>query len=404
MLFPFTQETETVSDRYDLVVIGAGIQGAGVAQAAAAAGYRTLVLEQTAIAAATSSQSSKLIHGGLRYLESAQFRLVREALRERALLIKLAPELVKLVPFYLPIFKQSRRKAWQLRVGLNLYRALGGFGPGTGFTTLDKSEWAGLDGLVTDDLVSVFRYYDGQTDDAVLTRAVMRSAESLGAELKMPAEFVGAKIAGDHCQVAYREGAAEHSCRCAVLVNCGGPWAARLLETIEPRQAPFDVELVQGSHLWLELEAPSGCYYLEAPSDGRGVFAIPWYGETLVGTTETVHHGPPEEARTLPAETEYLLKTLGHYFPRYRDVAPEQIKREYCGLRVLPKSGGSPFSRSREVIIHGDRTRAPRMVSVMGGKLTTYRLTAQKVMKMVEASLPAAETKGDTARLPLRGE
>jgi len=395
-----------VSENYDLVIIGAGIQGVGVAQAAAAAGYRVLVLEKTAIAAATSSQSSKLIHGGLRYLESGQFRLVREALLERALLVKLAPDLVKLVPFYLPIFRQSQRQPWQMRIGLNLYRALGSFKHGTDFDSLPRSDWEQLDGLVTKDLKSVFRYYDGQTDDALLTQAVMRSAESLGAELKLPAEFIGAQLEDDHCQVVYRErdDGAEQTCRCAALINCAGPWANRLLDQVKPQQDRFEVDLVQGSHLWLKLPEPSGCYYLEAPSDRRGVFVLPWYGEMLLGTTETLHHGRPEDARTLPSESSYLLETLAHYFPRYKNIGDDQIKKEYCGLRVLPKSGGRPFGRSREVLIHGDRKQSPRLLSVMGGKLTTYRLTAQKVMKMLSKNLPEAKVRADTAHLPLSRE
>jgi len=238
-----------------------------------------------------------------------------------------------------------------------------------------------------------------------LTQAVMKSAESLGAELKLPAEFVAAQLEADHCQVVYREGtgpdAPQRNCRCAALVNCAGPWASRLLEKVEPKQRPFAVDLVQGSHLWLALEAPQGCYYLESPSDGRGVFVLPWHGEMLLGTTETVHRGPPEEAQTLPAETSYLLETLAHYFPHLENVSEQQIKQKYCGLRVLPRSGGSPFWRSRKVLLHGNQSQAPRLVSVMGGKLTTYRLTAQKVMKMLRPSLPAAHAKGDTARLPL---
>lgn len=392
-----------MTDYYDLVIIGAGIQGAGVAQAAAAAGYRVLVLERTAIAAATSSNSSKLIHGGLRYLESGQFHLVRESLHERAVLLKLAPDLVKLVPFHVPIYRHSHRAAWQLRIGLSMYSLLGGFGAGASFRTIARCDWPQLDGLKTEDLVAVFRYHDAQTDDALLTRAVMNSAQSLGAELRMPAEFVEAEIESRQCRVVFRESAAEttHQCRCAALVNCAGPWAARLLGKIRPRQTPFPVELVQGSHLWLTTAAPSGCYYLEAPSDRRAVFVLPWYGEMLLGTTETPYTGPPEQARTLPAERGYLLDTLRHYFPRLADVSQEQIKREFCGLRVLPRASGSPFSRSREVMIHAERGAVPRLVSVMGGKLTTYRLTAKKVLAKLAPSLPPSSARHDTAHLAL---
>lgn len=392
-----------MTPNYDLVVIGAGIQGAGVAQAAAAAGYRVLVLECTDIAAGTSSNSSKLIHGGLRYLETGQFRLVRESLRERALLLKLAPDLVKLVPFYLPIYRRSQRSWWQIRVGLSLYSLLAGFHEGAGFRSIDREQWHQLDGLATEDLVAVYRYFDGQTDDALLTRAVMRSAQSLGAELRMPAEFVEAEIENRQCRVALKAGADEttQECRCAVLVNCAGPWAVRLIGNIRPQQEIPQVELVQGSHLWLDVKEPSGCYYLEAPSDRRGVFVLPWYGHMLLGTTETPHTGRPEEAHTLPAESVYLLDTLGHYFPHLAKISPQQIKREYCGLRVLPRASGSPFGRSREVLLETERSSKPRLISVMGGKLTAYRLTAQKVMARIAPSLPSPSAHHDTAQLPL---
>jgi glycerol-3-phosphate dehydrogenase len=389
-------------------VVGAGIQGAGVAQAAAAAGYRVLVLEQTAVAAGTSSQSSKLIHGGLRYLETGQFRLVREALSERAHLLANAPDLVRLVAFYLPIYRSSQRKSWQIRCGLAMYQALGGLRPETEFDTVPRRDWHTLDGLVTDDLVAVYRYYDGQTDDALLTQAVIDSAVSMGAEVRMPAEFVAAKIEDQECQVIYRDGGhdspaprTEQTCRSRVLVNCAGPWANRLLEQIDPPQQTLAVDLVQGSHLWLTLPAPQAVYYLEAPRDRRGVLAIPWYGEMLLGTTETLYEGPPEEAHTLPAETSYLLDTLGHYFPKYRDLGDDKIRKQYCGLRVLPHTGANPFRRSRDVMIHCDDARAPRLVSVMGGKLTTYRRTAQRVMARIAAQLPPPKSRLDTAKIQL---
>src|SRR6185436_2868679 len=177
---------------YDLLIIGAGIHVVGVAQAAAAAGYSVLLLEKTALAAGTSSRSSKLIHGGLRYLESGQLRLVRETLHERATLLRIAAELVRLVPFYIPIYRKTRRRPWEITIGLALYAALGGFSPASRFTRLPRHDWPTLDGIDTHELECVFRYYDAQTDDAALTRAVMRSAQSLGAELQMPAEFVAA--------------------------------------------------------------------------------------------------------------------------------------------------------------------------------------------------------------------
>jgi glycerol-3-phosphate dehydrogenase len=129
---------------------------------------------------------------------------------------------------------------------------------------------------------------------------------------------------------------------------------------------------------------------------------MPWYGEMLVGTTETLYDGPPEQAHTLPAETSYLLDTLAHYFPQYRGVTDGQIRKRLCGLRVLPRSGDRPFSRSREVLIEGNCRHAPRLVSVMGGKLTTYRLTAQRVMARLAPRLAPPRSLRDTAQIPLR--
>ena len=183
-----------MSDAYDVTVLGAGIHGAGAAQAAAAMGYRTLVLEKTGIASGTSSRSSKLIHGGLRYLEQAEFGLVRECLRERELLLKLAPDLVQLRRFRIPLYKDTRRRPWQLHAGLSLYALLAGLGSHATYRTLPRREWDKLDGLDTADLQAVFEYQDGQTDDAGLTGAVLRSAESLGAELRMPACFDTASV------------------------------------------------------------------------------------------------------------------------------------------------------------------------------------------------------------------
>ena len=174
-----------MAESYDLVIIGGGIHGAGIAQAAAARGLSVMVLEQSGIASGTSSRSSKLIHGGLRYLESGQFALVRECLHERTLLLKLAPQLVKLKSFYIPVYRDTTRRPWLLHLGLSLYALLGGLHPAVRFCRVPQSRWRNLDGLDTAQLEAVFQYNDAQTDDAALTRAVMRSAQQLGAQLKM---------------------------------------------------------------------------------------------------------------------------------------------------------------------------------------------------------------------------
>ena len=158
----------TPIEEFDLVVIGGGIQGAGVLQAAAAAGWRAALVEERALASGTSSRSSKLIHGGLRYLESRQFALVRESLAERRTLLAIAPGLVQLVPFHIPVYQRTQRRPWQIRAGLSLYALLGDLEPSVRFEKLPRRAWEALDGLATDGLQAVFRYQDGQTDDAAL--------------------------------------------------------------------------------------------------------------------------------------------------------------------------------------------------------------------------------------------
>lgn len=387
-----------MTERYDVVVLGAGIHGAGVAQASAALGYKTLVLEQRGIASGTSSRSSKLIHGGLRYLEQAELGLVRECLRERELLLKLAPDLVRLRPFRIPIYRHTRRRRWQLYAGLSLYALLAGLGAHSRFRTLPRRAWGELDGLENRDLLTVFEYQDGQTDDVALTRAVLHSAQSLGAELRLPAEFTGAEPEGPNLAIRYRQGGREVACTSTVLVNATGPWVATTAARIRPAAASIPIDLVQGTHLLLDIPARESIYYLEAPEDGRAVFLMPWRGASLVGTTETLFQGhEPAEVTPLPSEEAYLTDLVRHYFPH----VPFQVTGRFAGLRVLPRGSARPFERGRELVLEPDRCDRPRVVHLYGGKLTSYRADAIKVMARLRAALPARRPKSDTSRLRL---
>ncbi len=387
--------------RYDVVVVGCGIHGAGVAQAAAAAGHTVLVLEKGDVASGTSSRSSKLIHGGLRYLETGQLGLVRESLRERSILLRIAPDLVGLRDFFLPVYRHTRRRPWQLRAGLSLYALLGGLAGAMSFGTVGRGRWDELDGLTTEGLQTVIRYRDGQTDDRALTRAVMRSAESLGAELALGAELVAAELTGDGCVVSYLRNGAGTTCRSAVLVNAAGPWAPRVAARILPRIPVPDVELIQGAHILLPASIRRGVYYVESPRDGRAVFVMPRDGRVLVGTTETRFRGEPDAVEPLMAEKLYLLSVFRHYFPR-TDLAARDILASTAGLRVLPGGAGHAFHRPRESMLVADRPAHPRVVSIYGGKLTTYRSTALKTLRRLAGSLPRRREVADTARLPLR--
>ncbi len=386
-----------MNPHYDLVIIGGGIQGVAVAQAAAAQGYSVLLLEKTALAAGTSSRSSKLVHGGLRYLESGQFRLVAESLAERTTLLRLAPSLVKLQPFYIPVYRNTTRSAWTLRLGLSLYALLARFNAGAGFRSLPRRQWESLDGLSTDGLQHVFQYWDAQTDDEALTQAIMRSAQTLGATLACPAEFSQAIITDDLCNIEYQQNGKTMTCSSSALVNAAGPWVEQIAQKVSPPPTPFPVELVQGTHLILDGQLQQGCYYLESPQDQRAIFALPWKGHILLGTTETTYRGAPESSTPLVSEEDYLLQCFRHYFPHHNI----SVLSRFAGLRVLPTGGSNIFRRSRENHLQCDHPIRPRMISMYGGKLTTSRATAQKVMRLIKPSLPIRVVKADISQLPL---
>ena len=387
---------------YDVVVVGGGIHGAGVLQAAVAAGHRALLLERVGIASGTSSRSSKLIHGGLRYLESGQFSLVRESLHERAIHLRIAPELVRLRPFFIPVYKETRRRPWELRIGLSIYALLGGFAAGTGFGAVPRSEWSTLDGLDTDGLQDVIRYYDAQTDDALLTRAVVNSALSLGAHIAVPATFLKASLDENSVRVSYEFNGARVECRALVLVNAAGPWAPQVAAQVYPPILIPSVDLVQGTHIIVPGSIAAGIYYVESPTDGRAVFLMPWKGSMLVGTTETPYSGDPSRVHPLPEEEEYLLAVARRYMTTCRGLTRADITGRFAGLRVLPAADASAFNRSRETIFTTDRDPGPRVLGIYGGKLTGWRAAAAHVLATLGTSLPARIPRASTSQLPLR--
>jgi glycerol-3-phosphate dehydrogenase len=387
--------TADIVENYDVAVIGGGIQGAGVAQAASAAGYRTLLVERGEWAAATSRASSKLVHGGLRYLESGQLHLVYHSLQERQQLFRNAPRLVEAVRFYIPIYRHTRRRPWQIRAGLSLYALLTGLQPQARFRSVPRAEWSTLGGLRQQDLQAVFQYWDGQTDDAALTRAVAQSAAGLGAHCEQHCELLTAVQHGDGYQLRLRSGVREWTCNARSLVNATGPWVNDLLQRCTPSPPPRALSLVKGTHIVLPPMELPGIFYLEAPSDGRAVFVMPWQGTTLVGTTEVEVDTPA--AKPSQTEIDYLLDTVRHYLP----AQPLEITGSFAGVRVLPTGSGRAFSRAREsVIAQFDTGNAP-LVSIYGGKLTTYRYTAAEVVALLQKKLGTRNAIADTRTLAL---
>lgn len=388
-----------VQDHYDVVVIGAGIHGAGVAQAVAAAGHSVLVLEQyEQVARGSSSRSSKLIHGGLRYLESGDIALVRECLHERTLLLRNAPQLVKLVPFHIPVYRDTRRRPWKITLGLLIYSLFSR----KRFHRIARASWRQLDGLRRDRLDAVFSYYDAQTDDARLTRSVLESARQLGADKLTGAEFTRARLDDGEISITYLKDGDEHSLVAKVMVNAAGAWVNHVLQRVEGLSAAaiesYELELVQGSHVVVPGRI-SHPYYLEAPQDGRAVFVVPWKNNIMIGTTERHYQGDPADVSPSLAEIDYLLEIYNHYFRCSLD--SEDVIEAFAGLRVLPGGSGDAFRKSRDTHLHVDESIGPRVISIYGGKLTSYRATAEKLLKRIARVLPKSRAVADTRKLKL---
>ncbi|MHC4934604.1 MAG: FAD-dependent oxidoreductase [Planctomycetota bacterium] len=395
-MVPERRPTEDRLPTHDVIVVGGGIVGAGIAQGCAARGWSVLLLEASSPAAGTSSRSSKLIHGGLRYLETGQLGLVRESLRERAILTRVAPSLVRLVPFHIPVYRDSARGPLTIRAGLSLYSLLGGLRPESRFVRLDPEALTARDGLTSEGLRAVYRYQDGQTDDAALTRAVLSSARSLGAEVRIPAELEVAEQSEDRVRVRFSAGEGTSTATAPVVVLATGPWANELRALCHPTLPPLPIELVQGTHIECPGEIAAGIYYLEAADDRRPFFVMPWRGRTLIGTTERridsiARCAPTEE------EIEYLRRSVAARFPG-RDT---EVLEAWAGARVLESAVGSANRRSREAVTDQREESGSAIVTIAGGKLTGYRALAEERIRAFAHLLPRREQRARTSELPL---
>lgn len=382
------------NELFDVAIIGGGIQGAGTAQAAAAAGYRTLLIERDDWASATSRWSSKLVHGGLRYLESGQFNLVYHSLQERQRLFRNAPNLVKPVKFFIPIYRNTRRRPWQIRAGLSLYALLTGFHPQAFFHKLAKSEWNQLCGIQQNNLQAVFQYWDGQTDDAALTRAVVRSAQKLQTIAIEDSELI-ALSKRNYFDLHIKTNDIEWHCSARAVVNATGPWVNELLQRCDPSPPSHAMSFVKGTHIVLPATTLPGIFYLEAPRDGRAVFVMPWKEKILVGTTEMEINTPA--APPTSEEINYLIETVRAYFPALDCT----ILDSFAGVRVLPTGKSRAFNRARESVIENFDANGAPLISIYGGKLTTYRHTAEQVINLLRKEIGANVDTADTRSLPL---
>jgi glycerol-3-phosphate dehydrogenase len=388
----------------DVLIIGGGIHGAGCAQALASRGYSTILIESGQIGHGTSSRSSKLIHGGLRYIETGQFSLVRKSLRERAILEKIAPDLIHSRQFLLPIYRHNRLKRWQLILALSIYSLLGGLNKNTRFKRLSKSEQNNLAGLKKDGLIAVYQYWDAQTNDLALTQAVIHSAKQYDCQVLEQTAFIKAsQLTSKTLQVQARQNQQTVNIDCQLLVNASGPWIEKVQAQIDFARSGPEVDLVQGTHLEYDQAISDDIFYLESPDDHRPVFIMPWQGGTLIGTTEVQHRGNPANSQPTEAEIDYLKKILFHYFPAYQG----QFVQAWSGLRVLPKHPHKAAVRrfakqARETVLHVDNSFSPQVISIYGGKLTAYRATAKRVADLAAKRLGRAKKLADTSIMPLQ--
>ena len=385
----------TIEPAVDVCVVGGGIQGAGVAQAAAASGLSVALIEKSDWGAGTSSKSSKLIHGGLRYLQSADFALVRESLRERRTLLNIAADIVKPNWFYLPVYEGSAHAPWKIRLGLILYRLLAGRNNLGSFKQIPKSDWGQLEGLNTFKLRAVFAYQDAQTDDRQLTQRVVKSAEKHGATLYCPFKFTTAEKTTRGYRVTMTQNDVIKTINCRYLVNAAGPWVNRVADKIDPKPSMINIDLVQGTHIEFSQQLSERCFYLEAQQDRRAVFVLPFKGGTMVGTTEKLFDANPDSVSPSADEVSYLTQVVQDHFPHFN----HRPNNAWAGLRVLPATEQSPFKRSREVRYGVSES----YLAIYGGKLTGYRATAAKVMAKVLVGLQMNTTHAvkDTSKIKL---
>jgi glycerol-3-phosphate dehydrogenase len=355
---------------FDLAVIGGGINGAGIARDAAGRGLKVLLLEQGDLAGATSSASTKLIHGGLRYLEHYEFRLVREALSEREVLLKAAPHLVRPMRFVLP-HHAGLRPWWTIRTGLFLYDHLGGRKLLPPTRTLDLSR----DPALKPGFGRGFEYSDCWVDDARLVVLTARDAALKGADIRTRTRCIAARAVDGIWSIVTDQGQEE---RARVLVNAAGPWVSQVLSGVVAQNAPTRIRMVKGSHIVTRRLFEGEKAFIFQNADGRVCFAIPYQQDlTLIGTTDEDYIGDPREATISAAEEAYLLAAVNEYLRTH--ITAADIVWRYAGVRPLRDDGASKAQEAtRDYVL--ELTGTPPILSVFGGKITTYRRLAEAAM------------------------
>jgi glycerol-3-phosphate dehydrogenase len=398
---------------FDILVIGGGITGAGIARDAVRRGLRVALVEMDDLAYGTSSRSSKLVHGGLRYLEQGEFSLVFESVTERRVLMEIAPHLVNPLGFLFPVFKESRRGVFTVNIGMWLYDGLSLFrSPRIHKNLSRKDVQRDEPALRQDGLKGAPLYYDCSTDDARLTLETALDAAGAGAVIATHCRAVSllhdaqGRVSG--VRVRDMESGIERDVRAFAVVNATGPWTdrTRSMSSSNPRKLlrPTKGVHVVVSHERLPVRNAVVCFH---PEDGRVLFALPWGENAYIGTTDTDFEGDPAEVAATAEDVRYLLAAANHYFPASVLTSADVIST-WAGLRPLIGGEGASTasSVSRE---HELRVEEDGLITIAGGKLTTYRRMAAEVVEralsllMVTGQLPEGLRVPHTDREPLPG-
>ena len=371
---------------FDVFVIGGGINGAGIAVDCAGRGLKVGLCEKDDLAGATSSASSKLIHGGLRYLEHYEFRLVKEALAEREVLLKMAPHIARPMRFCLP-HRPQLRPAWLIRTGLFLYDYL------SSRVSLPGSQkvWFSETSPLKPEFVQGFEYSDAWVDDARLVVLNAISLQRLGGTVLTRTEAVKAWRDNQLWHVLLKDQLTgrETEVTCHALVNAAGPWVSSLFDSVLRQQAPRRIRLIKGSHIVVPKLHDEPRAFILQNQDGRIVFVTPWLGQfSLIGTTDVEYNDDPVSASCSEEEQRYLCEVVNQHFKS--KVSAEDVIWSYSGVRSLCEDeSGSPQAITRDYTIELEDTKgqAP-LLSVFGGKLTTYRKLAEAACEKLSGYFP----------------
>ncbi len=373
---------------YDLFIIGGGVNGCGIARDAAGRGLKVFLAEQNDLASGTSSASTKLIHGGLRYLEHYEFRLVREALIEREVLLKAAPHIIWPLRFVLP-HHSGLRPRWLIRLGLFLYDHLGGrkILPPTRSVNFATDETGKP---LKEEFTHGYEYSDCWVEDARLVVLNARDAADRGAEIRTRTKVLSARRDKGEWAVTISKNGETEEIRAKALVNSAGPWVSQVLAQVVGQNDPAKIRMVKGSHLVVDRLYDHDRCYIFQNGDGRICFAIPYeQNYTLIGTTDEDHKGDPGKPEISDEETDYMLHAVSEYFKT--PVTRAKVRWAYSGIRPLYDDGASKAQEAtRDYVLKLDHKpgEAP-LLSIFGGKITTARKLAESALKELQVFFPA---------------